>query len=441
MFWFFYNLIFTPLYLLLLPRFALRMWTRGGYRSGFGQRFGNYSPELTAKIQSEQRVWIHAVSVGEVNLALRFMAAWREKEPDIHFVLSLTTSTGRAVAAAKLDARDELVYVPVDTPWVISKVVKVIRPRAYVMVEQEFWPNLLRRLRKNQVPIAIINGRISDRSFPRYQKIGFFTTRILPLIDLFCMQSDQDTRRIIALGAPVDRVRTLPSMKYETTAVDELQRSEIAALLAQLDMGSERTLLLGGSVWPGEFELLGRVYQSLRERYPELRLILVPRHFEKANIAEAELQALGLSTIRKRSLDLSSSLPACDVLIADTTGEMMAFYELADLVVVGKSFPPSTGGQNPIEPAALGKPVLVGPNMQNFPGVMDNMLAAGAIVQVASEVALETELARLLAEPKERSILGGQARELVESRHRAVPDTVEQVQRTIQHVTATAVRH
>ena len=426
MFWFLYNLVFTPVYVLLLPRFFVRMWRRGGYRDSFGQRFGNYEPSLRKRLPRD-RVWVHAVSVGEVQVALRFIEAWREAEPDALFVLSLTTSTGRRVAGERLDRRDEIIYFPVDTPWVVNRVLQAVRPRAYVMVEQEFWPNLLRRLNRDGVPVAIINGRISDRSFPRYRLARFFTKRVLPLIDLFCMQSSQDAGRIIVLGAPRERVRTLPSLKYEPALVDPGVRAEVRAMLTRLDMGAERTLWVGGSVWPEEFGLLARVFKRLRERHPGLRLVLVPRHFERAGIAEAEVRAEGLRPVRKRELGPGAA-PGADVLIADTTGEMMAFYDLADIVFVGKSLEPRTpGGQNPIEPAALGKAVLVGPHMRNFAGVMEDMLGAGAIVQVEDEAGLEHAVDSLLADPRQRSVLGATARELVEANRRSVPDTVAQV--------------
>ncbi|MFT5494937.1 MAG: 3-deoxy-D-manno-octulosonic-acid transferase [Kiritimatiellia bacterium] len=422
MIWWIYNTLFTVVYLALLPHFFIRMKRRGGYWTHFVQRFGKYNEQDLARFKETRRIWVHAVSVGEVGIALKFIETWRRQHPEERFVLSITTSTGNQIARDTLDDRDVVIYFPVDTPLVIRKVVRIINPKAYFMVESEFWPNLIRRLSKQQVPIALINGRISDRSFPRYMKLRAFSRRLMCLFNAFCVQSPLDRERVIALGAPPDRVHVLQSAKYEVAVRNPVGEADARAVLDQLGITPGTPLLMGGSTWPGEDRILAECYQRLKPDYPSLRLLLVPRHFEKADGVAANLDALGLSYLRKTQLDATSAPQ--DILILDTTGEMSNYYAHADLIFIGKSLC-DRGGQNIIEPALYGKPILVGPNMQNFAQIMRDMLEAKAIVQVADADGLRTEVEALLADPTRREAIGAQAAALVQRNAGALTRTVD----------------
>ena len=303
MIWFFYNILFSIGFLLMLPRFYMRMKRRGGYRQDFENRFGNYRPEIEQALKETRRVWVHAVSVGEVSIAFSFMDAWRKEDPDVRFVLSLTTSTAADIARKRLDERDTLIYFPVDWPPIVNKVVTLINPRALFIVETEIWPNLVRRLKKSNIPVGMINGRISDKSYPRYLKVRFFTKRLLPLFDMFCLQSEEDKERIVALGGREETVHVLQSAKYEVATRDATREAEAAATLAQVGFGPEQTILMGASTWPGEEKILCDIFQDLRNDFPQLKLLLVPRHFERAADVLRDLQPSGLKIRQKSKWD------------------------------------------------------------------------------------------------------------------------------------------
>ncbi|MFA5042703.1 MAG: glycosyltransferase N-terminal domain-containing protein [Kiritimatiellia bacterium] len=408
MLWFFYNCFFPVVFLLLLPRFLLRMWRRGGYRRGFLQRFGRYEADVRERLRNRPRVWIHAVSVGEVQIALRFMRALRELRSGLAFVLTTTTSTGHALAAQRLAADDVLLYFPVDLPWVMARVLERLRPLALVLVEGELWPNLLRLARRRRVPIMLLNGRLSANSCRNYRKVRRLVKQALACFDLFCMQSSEDARRLGELGAPPEKIRVMGSAKYDVTEPASMDLGPVRALLLQAGFAADTRWLVGGSTWPGEETILLELYKKLRARDPKIRLALVPRHAERrqtvladirkaglAGAAWSELKAAPTATTSFSRADLSgAALAKPDVLLVDTTGELKFFYALATVVFVGKSLM-SHGGQNVIEAAVLAKPIVIGPHTENFAAVIADFRAANALVQVPDAAALERAVAEL----------------------------------------------
>ena len=200
MFWRIYNLLFHVVYLLMLPKFFLRMRRRGGYREDFSERWFRVSEEKQQKLSEGRKIWIHAVSVGEFGVARSFMAEWRNRYPEAEFVLTVNTSTAHEMAKKSLNENDVLLYPPLDSPWIVLKALRTINPIALVLVETEMWPNLLRACRKLQIPTLLLNGRISDRSFQRLIKVPFYTKRLYDLVDTYCMQSVADAGRAIQLG-------------------------------------------------------------------------------------------------------------------------------------------------------------------------------------------------------------------------------------------------
>lgn len=424
MIWIFYNLLFPVVFLLMLPKFISRMMRRGGYRRHFEQRFGRYGHGTAARLAGERRIWIHAVSVGELFVALRFMDEYRRQNPEALFVLSTTTSTGHALAEEKLDARDVLIYFPLDIPVVMNRVFNQINPLKLILVECEFWPNLVRQANKRNIPVSLINGRISDSSFKGYMALGPFTRRILQGIDSLCMQGRQDSERIIAMGAKPDAVHTLGTAKYDLPPPAPDADAAARAVLDSLSVPDDALILLGGSTWPGEEEALCRIYKTVREAVPNLFLVLVPRHAERRDDVVKAVQGEGLSFVLRSQMEPVSEKP--DVLIVDTTGELMSFYAASGVVFVGKSLC-DHGGQNPIEPALFGKPITVGPNMENFPAVMDDFLSAEAICQVENEAGLQKEVENLLTDKAARGKLGDAAWQVVESRRGVVTEMVKRI--------------
>ncbi len=423
MLWFFYNILFAIGMLVMLPRAIVRMRRRGGYARNFGQRFARYSPETLAQLGEGGRVWVHAVSVGEVFVALRFMQEFRARRPDAKFVLSTTTSTGHAIAAKEVAAPDVLIYLPVDFTGVMKKALAIIRPSALVLVECELWPNLIRLAKRGGVPVILINGRISDHSYSGYSKLRVFTRPLLAQVDLLCVQSEDDRRKLADLGADPARLHVVGSAKYDMTADNGDGEEKARAALQAAGIARDRLILLGGSTWAGEEEALLDVYKELRATIKELVLVLVPRHAERRDQVLAAIADRGLSVVRRTEVKVGASA-APDVLLVDTTGELRSFYACADVIFVGKSLC-EHGGQNIIEPALCGKPILVGPNMENFVVVAQDFLAAGALVQVRDVAGLRDAARELLADPAKRASLGEKARLLVREKAGAVRKTID----------------
>lgn len=426
MFWIGYNILFAIGYTLMLPRFILRMLRRGGYGRGFGQRFGRYDKATRQRLAAGNRVWVHAVSVGEVYVALTFMRAVRARHPETAFVLSTTTSTGHAIAEQALAASDDvLLYFPLDFPPIVSRALAAIRPRAIVLVEGEFWPNLIRAAAKHKIPVALVNGRISDGSFGGYRYVRAVFSRAAAMMTALCVQSEQDRDRLVALGAPPDRVHVVGSAKYDMTTVDDGKRDNVDNVLNAAGLEAGCPLLVGGSTWPGEEVILLKCLKLLRHNHPNLALVLVPRHVERTWQIAAELRRSGLKWVLRSSLkEGNTERHPVDVLLVDTTGELSAFYARAALVFVGKSLT-QRGGQNMIEPSALGKPVVVGSHTENFLAVMRDFLDADAIVQIGDSSELPGVFERLLADEDARNRMGQRAKAVVESKRGAVARTVD----------------
>jgi len=422
MIWFAYNILFLVGFLIMLPKFIWRMIRRGGYRKNFGHRLGRYDPELRKKLEEGGRVWIHAVSVGEMFVAFKFMDALRARRPALRFLVSTTTSTGYALGVEQVKEPDLLIYFPVDLPWNGARSLSLIRPSAVLLVEGELWPNFIRAVHRLGVPLFLVNGRISDNSFPRYCKVKLFTRRILPCFQSLCVQGEEDRERFMALGAPPERIHVLNSAKYEVAESNEEAETLAGQVLRSAGINGSQCILLGGSTWAGEEGVLLDIYCDLRTKYPNLVLALAPRHVERRKEVLEEIDRRNL-TVQLRSESEDGNGEAKDVFFIDTTGELRSFYRHADIIFVGKSLC-SEGGHNIIEPALYGKPVIVGPNMSNFPVVMDDFIRADAIRQVPDSKALGEAVEELLKSPESRQRLGENAAALVQEKAGALEASV-----------------
>ena len=431
--WTFYNLVFALAYPFLLPGFLVRMCRRGGYAARFADRIGLYPAAvldaLGARAGSHdyrpgEFVWIHAVSVGEVQVAGQLMRAWRAAEPGVRFCFSTTSSTGWRMAGREVTGRDVLVYNPLDFPAFVRSALRTVRPRAIVLTESEIWPNFIRKARHYGVPLFLINARVSDRSAPRYRAARWFFRDVLGAFTAIFAQSDLDRDRLVAAGAPEGIVRVTGSFKFDVAVRRPEKERELEAWLFPKGRRGER-VLLGGSTWPGEDEALLAIYARLKSRDPSLRLVLAPRHFEKADAVEANVRKAGFGCVRRSRGE--GGLGDGAVALADTTGELMGLYGLADAVFVGKSFC-AHGSQNMIEPCLCGKPTVVGPHTENFRPVMSDLLAGGAIAQVRDAAELETRLAALLADD---GGMGARARAAVERRRGVVDACVKAIREAL----------
>ena len=417
--WALYNVLFAIVYPFLLPGFLLRMLRRGGYAARMGDRFALYPERIVSAFKEGEGkfVWIHAVSVGEVQVAAQFMREWRQVENDVRFCFSTTSSTGWRTAERVIAEGDILIYNPLDFPSFVKSALKLVKPRAAVLVESEIWPVFIRTAKRYSVPVFLVNARVSDRSAPRYRRARFLFKDVFSCFAAIFAQSQLDRRRLVDAGAPESRVHVTGSFKF-----DAAHRAAPEKEAELRRWTGEGRILLGGSTWPGEDEVLIDAYSKLRGRDAALKLVIAPRHFEKADAVEANIVKAGFKCVR-RSRGESSSGDANEVLLADTTGELMGFYAIADAVFVGKSLC-EHGSQNMIEPCLCAKPVLVGPYTENFRPVMDELLSDNAIVQAAGFSDFENKLGEILFGDRE---LGLRAAAAVESRRGVVEKCVERI--------------
>ena len=404
-----YNLLLPVFLVIGLPSFLLKGLRRGGLARNFRQRFGNFSPDTLARFRGKKPLWIHAVSVGEIFLALKIIDAIRQADPGQHIVLSTTTATGYRIAAEKECDTLTVIHNPVDLPFVTARVIRLMDPSRLVLIEAEIWPNLVAQLKRRGTPVLLINARLSPRSERRYLKCKAFIAPIFSLLDGVTVPFEVDQARWAGLGIPRERILVTGSVKFDNAATGASAtglHQSLAQWLTYTGMPEDRRLLIAGSTHDGEEKMIALVAYRLCIEAPELALVIVPRHAERGAAIASQLSELGFDPILRvapkrvesdtgESWAASADAPRGPVWIANTTGELRAWFHLAELVVIGKSFC-SEGGQNPVEPILCGKPVVVGPHMENFSDVVTDLLAVEGIAQVSSEDALPTTLLTLL---------------------------------------------
>ena len=464
--WAVYNLLFAAVYPFLLPGFILRMLRRGGYAARMGDRFALYPEGLFGqgralfdshkdfRRKTGDFIWIHAVSVGEVQVAGQLMREWRKVEPGVRFCFSTTSSTGWKIAEKELkdlnsqpqpstSTSDVLIYNPLDFPNFVKSALRTVRPRAIVLTESEIWPNFILQAKKMGIPLFLINARVSDRSAPRYKAAKWFFGEVLSSFTRIFAQSDLDKARLVAAGAPEDKVEVTGSFKFDVARRNEAKEKELREWIfpsGTTENAEDAKILLGGSTWPGEDEVLLGIYKRLLttsvRQQDGVKLVIAPRHFEKADAVEANIRKAGFECVRRSrggqscSSGEDAASPLGKVYLADTTGELMGLYGIADVVFVGKSLC-AHGSQNMIEPCLCGKPTIVGPYTENFRPVMSDLLASDAIIQVKDAEELEERVVELFGSltsgEDAASPLGLRASEAVEKRLGVVAKCVSEI--------------
>ncbi len=424
-----YNLLLPLGLLVMLPGAVRKMRQRGGHWRDLAQRLGFLSATqlqaVAALPSGHERMWIHAVSVGEVGIATKLISLLLKRHPQSGIVLTTTTPTGHALAsefAEKQGGRVVVLYSPLDLPGVGARLLSLIKPAKLVLVEAEVWPNLVAAATRQHVPVSLVNARLSPRSERRFQQFGFFIKPVFGMLHQVLVQEPEDVLRWTGLGVAAARVHHTGSIKFDPqgAAADSAQVESLRSLLNRAGIAFSQPILLLASTHPGEEVLLAHMTQRLRIKHPTLALLIVPRHVERAGALITELQALGLIDVQRRSQvqGLSANL------LIDTTGELRAWQELATLVVVGKSFL-ATGGQNPAEAVMARKPVLFGPHMENFQALVDLLLARQGAIQVPDMAVLEQTLDELLANPAKQQQLGNNGHAVLALHEGATAKTVE----------------
>src|SRR5437667_1200613 len=416
-----YSFLTFVIFVIVSPYFVYQAIRYKKYIGILRQRLG-FLP-ISFNIDGEESIWIHAVSVGEVLTARAIAADLRMRYPRLRLFLSTTTLAGQQVAHRQIAHVDGVFYFPFDWTLTARRTLDLVKPRLFIMMETEIWPNLLRVCRARGVKTAVINGRISSRSYPRYRLVRPFFRQVLADIDRFCMQSEESARRLIDLGADPSRVSVTGSLKFDSLGLPTASHGKPRErVLRFFRISPHRTVIVAGSTFRGEEAAVLRAFARVKKTMPGALAVLAPRQPERFGEVERLARDAGFATTRRSELPIDAE-PRADVVVLDSIGELAQLYQLATAVFVGGSLV-DQGGHNILEPAIFGKPVVFGPSMQNFKEIADTFLANDAAVQVQSDRELEEALLLLVTDPVRRARLGAAARALVEANRGATDKTL-----------------
>ena len=418
-----YSLITLVALVALSPYFLYQALRHNKYIGSLRQRLGSLPVSLN--LDGDESIWVHAVSVGEVLAARSLVADLRSRYPRLRLFLSTTTLTGQQLARRNVGDVDGVFYLPFDWAFSVRRTLNRVRPRLFVMIETEIWPNLLRECRRRGVTTVLVNGRISYRSFPRYRLIRPFFRRVLDDIDRFCVQGEEAARRLAELGADPGRITVTGSLKFDALDVAPPPGRGRQRVLRFFRVSPNRPVLVAGSTFKGEETAVVRAFNLLRTRGGNPLLVIAARQPERFTEVERLCRQEGLSTIRRTELPIDAE-PRADAVVLDTIGELAELYQIATVVFVGGSLVPA-GGHNILGPAVFGKPIVFGPHMENFAEIAEAFLANGAAVQVRSARELDEVVVGLMGDPVRRARLGAGARALVEANRGAKDRTMAAV--------------
>jgi len=424
--YFFYSLLLALVMLLSSPYWIYQVLRHGKYRAGFFERTGRIPARLLRNPHSQGKrlIWIHAVSVGEVLAVSGLVREMCRRFPEHRLVVTTTTDTGQALARTRF-GEENVFYFPLDFAFAIRPYLRALRPELIVLAETEFWPNFLRLAYASGARIVVVNGRISDRSWPRYRRFRWALKKMLAQVELFLAQTEQDGDRLRTIGAPVERVQVTGNLKFDVApaaspAILESLRQSLAAT------GSGLVLICGSTV-EGEEPLLLSAFQDVKKRHPRAVLILAPRHPERFDEVGNLIAGAGSPCLR-RSQWQGEAL-AGGVLLLDSVGELAAVYALADIAFVGGSLVPR-GGHNIIEPAQHGVAIVVGSYTENFRDIVSLFQSRGAVAIVTPDE-LSPTFVRLLADETERRALGKRAQETAQAQTGATLRTLEALKKLL----------
>ncbi len=425
-----YDIILHISVMVLLPYFMFKMLSEGKYRTGIPERFGIYRDEKLRALQGGDVVWFHAVSVGETKAVLPLLKLFKERYPEKKVVFSTITYTANRVAKNEEPLLiDALLYFPLDLSWVVKRAVARLRPSLFVVVEKEVWPNIIHTLHENGVPIVVVNGTVSERSFGRYRKLGFFFTGIFSSITRFCARTEDDRVRAVALGVPAQRAVATGNLKFDIEDV-ELKEADRETLREELGIGQDDPVVVAGSTHAGEEEALIGVFKRLKEGFPALRLILAPRHPERFDEVAALLKASGLNFKRRTNKERAGE--RTDVVLLDTIGELTALYGLSTVAFVGGSLVEGVGGHNLLEPAVFSKPVVYGGHLKGYLYMAELLEKEGGGIRVTDREGLFSALSSLLADRGLCKEAGMAARRVVDKNRGATEKTMSLIEEVIQ---------
>ena len=417
---FFYNLALLTALVASAPWWLWRMATTEKYRDGLAERLGKVPPHMRPAGNRRQLIWLHAVSVGEVLAVSRLVGELDRAFPNHRVVVSTTTRTGQKLARERFGF-DRVFYCPLDLPWAVRNYLNALRPQILILAETEFWPNLLNSCFRRGIPVAVVNARISDRSWPRYQMLRRLWSPILGNLSIVLAQSQTDADRLTAIGCRPQRVTVDGNLKFDVRAAHE---AEATRLLKTLATGLR--FVVAGSTLEGEESALLEAWPRLLATYPDLVLVLAPRHPERFSAVAALLSSSGIPWARRsnwKTGDPPVSLGVAGILLLDTIGELASVYSLASVAFVGGSLIPA-GGHNPLEPAQFGVPIVMGPHYANFRAITDDLLAHHAL-RIAAKDELAAALSDLLSDRPAAAAMGARARQVFEQQAGATARTID----------------
>lgn len=400
------QLLYTTLFYLIQPFIWLRLWVRGrkapAYRKRWGERYGFYKQPL-----KPGGILMHSVSVGETLAAIPLVRALRHRYPDLPITVTTMTPTGSERVLSAFGNDVQHVYLPYDLPDALNRFLNAVDPKLVLVMETELWPNLIAALHKRQIPLVIANARLSARSAKGYAKLGDFIRTLLRRITLIAAQNEEDGERFIALGAKRNQLTVTGSLKFDISVTPQLASR---AVTLRRQWAPHRPVWIATSTHEGEESAVIEAHQTLLREFPNLLLILVPRHPERFPDAINLVRQAGLSYITRSSGEVPSS--STQVVVGDTMGELMLLYGIADLAFVGGSLV-ERGGHNPLEAAAHAIPVLMGPHTFNFKDICARLTQADGLITVADVASLSKEVASLLTDEDYRNFYGRHAVEVL----------------------------
>lgn len=427
---FFYNLIFPLGVILILPQYLLRMWKRGGFQNQLLQRFGIFDQASLLRI-GKKRIWVHAVSVGEILIALKFIQRWKKKHPEARFLLSTTTTTGLAIAHKQASDWLEPIANPIDFFWITNKLLKQFQPAALMMIEGDVWPQRLFYSKKKKIPTALLTARLSPRSEKRMKRFQGMVSSFFNLIDLITLPSTEDQDRWLSLGINAARLQTTGNMKYDQQGIPSVEApKERESIFKNLGWKVTDPVFLAGSTYNlEEEEILIKSWITLRKKFPDLRFIIAPRYVERRQEITELFKQRGV-TVALRS---QSHQEIAEALILDTTGELNSWYTVAAFVFVGKTLGVggAHGGHNPVEPLVLGKPVLVGPAMENFEPLTSELRQARGIAEVRNEQEIVQVAENFLLHPEEATACAARGLMTLQEHQGSIDRTCEAVEKML----------
>ncbi len=417
-----YNLLLPIGFLFYVPGLLIKYRSRGGWKKTFGERFGNFSIKRIQELKEfHGAIWVHAVSVGEAVIALAMIQTWHRMQPDRKFIISTTTTTGQELARQQDLPGTTVIFSPIDFWWMVRRTLNVLKPAMLVIFETEIWPNIICETSNRGIPIALVNARMSDHSAQGYRRARFFFSKLLQRFSLISAQSEMDAERFKSIS-PKANISVAGNLKFDQKPPENLPDPEYGKYFGN----GKHLVLLAASTHSGEEELIAETFKKLKGNFSHLRLVLVPRHAERgADIAEM-LEKKHLKFAR-RSYQSQVDTPV-DVLLADTTGEMLKLMNGADIVIMGKSLAGHDEGHNLIEPALLGKPIVTGCKLRNFRFILKVLQDANAVVTITSDSDLEVQLRRLLSNRELCQEIGNRAGSTIRKHTGATERTINNLE-------------